>query len=83
MSDLNVLVTGATGQQGGQVARNLVRNGHTVRALVRDPGSAKSAELKALGIELVPGDFSTFQSLKTAMGGSRLCLCYRHTICWH
>ncbi len=69
MFDLNVLVIGATGQQGGQVARNLLRKGHTVRALVRDPGSAKSAELKALGIELVPGDFSTFQSLKTAMAG--------------
>jgi nucleoside-diphosphate-sugar epimerase len=32
-----ILVTGATGQQGGAVARELLERGFSVRALTRDP----------------------------------------------
>ena len=40
MTNLNerlILVSGATGQQGGAVARHLLREGVQVRALTRDP----------------------------------------------
>ena len=36
---LKVLVTGATGHQGGSVARQLVQKGHRVRALTRSAAS--------------------------------------------
>ena len=42
-----VLVFGATGQQGGSVARALLHRGWRVRALVRDPFSAGAAALAA------------------------------------
>ena len=64
MTHRNVIVTGATGQQGGEVARNLITGGHTVRALVRDLNSEKSVALKSLGAELFEGDFSDRDSLK-------------------
>ncbi|MER6984650.1 NmrA family NAD(P)-binding protein, partial [Streptomyces carpinensis] len=35
--DGTILVLGGTGRQGGAVARELLRRGHTVHALVRDP----------------------------------------------
>lgn len=69
MSRLNVLVTGATGQQGGRVARNLLKSGHQVRALVRDPGSVKSTNLQALGAELSVGEFDDTDSIRRAMQG--------------
>jgi uncharacterized protein YbjT (DUF2867 family) len=47
------LVTGATGNVGGSLARQLHEHGHGVRALVRDP--SRAASLPA-GIELVTGD---------------------------
>jgi hypothetical protein len=34
-----ILVTGATGTQGGAVARELLERGYAVRALTRDPES--------------------------------------------
>ncbi|MGX7672354.1 NmrA family NAD(P)-binding protein [Plantactinospora sp. DSM 117369] len=39
-----VLVTGATGQQGGTTARHLRAGGWRVRALVRDPASSAAQE---------------------------------------
>ena len=47
------LVTGATGHVGGPVARQLHEQGHSVRALVRDP--SRAASLPA-GIELAVMD---------------------------
>jgi uncharacterized protein YbjT (DUF2867 family) len=47
------LVTGATGNVGGPVARQLHEQGHRVRALVRDP--SRAAGLPA-GVELAAGD---------------------------
>ncbi|MGO4749392.1 NmrA/HSCARG family protein [Streptomyces sp. 2MCAF27] len=65
-----VLVTGATGGQGGAVARSLLRGGWAVRALVRDPGKQAAKELKALGADLVTGDLDDPQSLRAAARGA-------------
>ena len=48
---LKVLVTGATGQQGGLVARTLRSRGHHVLGLTRNPDSPSAQGLKDLSIE--------------------------------
>ncbi|MEV4509948.1 NmrA/HSCARG family protein [Dactylosporangium sp. NPDC049525] len=65
-----VLVIGATGQQGGATARRLLEDGRLVRALVRDPGSAAAAALRAAGADLVAGDLDDPDSLRAAMQGT-------------
>ncbi|WP_439379565.1 NmrA family NAD(P)-binding protein [Amycolatopsis lexingtonensis] len=64
-----VLVTGATGKQGGATARALLKAGVPVRALVRDP--ARAEDIRALGAELVVGDLYDPDSLRPAMHGVR------------
>ncbi len=64
-----VLVTGATGKQGGAVARALRERGQHVRALVRSPDSDGARALAALGAELARGDFDDTASLRAAMQG--------------
>jgi uncharacterized protein YbjT (DUF2867 family) len=66
-----VLVTGATGKQGGAVARALLRSGVPVHALARPPGSERATALGALGARLVPGDLDDVASLKAALDGAR------------
>ena len=57
-------VTGATGNQGGAVARHLLSNGHSVIALVRDPGAAKAKELQDRGAIIIKGDLNDPASYK-------------------
>ncbi|MCG5216295.1 NAD(P)H-binding protein [Streptosporangium soli] len=64
---MTILVTGATGTVGSQVAGQLVEAGHRVRALTRDPARAK-AELPA-GVEIVAGDLAVPDSLTPALDG--------------
>jgi uncharacterized protein YbjT (DUF2867 family) len=66
-----VLVTGATGKQGGATARALLAAGVEVRALVRDPGTARAEAVRALGAELVTGDLYDPGSLGPALKGVR------------
>jgi uncharacterized protein YbjT (DUF2867 family) len=53
-----IFVTGATGNQGGAVARSLNANGFHVKALTRNPGSPRAKILKDLQIDLVQGDLN-------------------------
>jgi len=66
---LAVLVTGATGQQGGAAARHLVQHGHRVRALTRRATSPKAQALAAAGIELVTGDLDDRRAVDQACAG--------------
>ncbi|RDD85120.1 NmrA/HSCARG family protein [Streptomyces parvulus] len=66
-----VLVTGATGKQGGATARALLAAGVPVRALVRDPSSKPAQAIEALGAELVRADLSDRASLGPAVEGVR------------
>ncbi|MCA1217136.1 NmrA/HSCARG family protein [Streptomyces sp. 8L] len=70
-SSETVLVTGATGQQGGATARALLAAEVPVRALVRDPYSKPARAIQALGAELVRADLSDRASLDAAVEGVR------------
>ena len=65
-----VLVLGATGQQGGATASALLEEGFRVRALVRDPSSARARDLAAFGVEVVPGDLRDRASIGAAVHGA-------------
>jgi uncharacterized protein YbjT (DUF2867 family) len=64
-----VLVTGATGQQGGAIARELLAKGYQVRAMTRNPDSDKAKALKAAGAQIVKGDLDDAASVKAALAG--------------
>jgi uncharacterized protein YbjT (DUF2867 family) len=69
---MRVLVLGATGAQGGSVARHLFgsRRFH-VRVLTRTPESAAAERLRTAGAEIVHGDFEDRASLRAALRGCR------------
>ncbi len=64
-----VLVTGATGQQGGSLARVLLQRGHHVRAMSRKPDSPAANDLRKLGAEIVAGDLGDRASVERAAKG--------------
>lgn len=70
MNNKVILVTGATGQQGGAVAKYLLKGGWLVRALVRDPDKDKAQALLKQGAELVQGDLFDRPSLDDALKGA-------------
>jgi uncharacterized protein YbjT (DUF2867 family) len=61
-----IVVIGATGRQGGEVVRHLVKDGWRVRAMTRNPESKKARGLKALGVDLVKADLEDPSSLEAA-----------------
>jgi uncharacterized protein YbjT (DUF2867 family) len=63
---LLILVTGATGHQGGTVLRHLKARGHRLRALVRDKNKPASKALQGLGVEVLHGSFEDASSLEQA-----------------
>ncbi|MGW1835714.1 NmrA family NAD(P)-binding protein [Streptomyces sp. NPDC002067] len=66
-----VLVTGATGKQGGATARALLAAGIPVRALVRDATTGRARAVAERGAELVTGDLDDRASLARAAAGAR------------
>lgn len=64
-----VLVLGATGNQGGAVARQMLDTGCAVRAMTRKPESEKARELARMGAEIVQGDLNDTRSLEQALKG--------------
>lgn len=71
MTDKNkrVLVTGATGLQGGAVVQALLRGGHTVTAFVRNPDSDSAQALARQGVDLATGNLDDVASLEAASAG--------------
>jgi uncharacterized protein YbjT (DUF2867 family) len=64
---------GATGMQGGGLARAILRDRKSkfiVRAITRDVNSDKARELARLGAELVTADIDDPESLKRAFSGA-------------
>jgi uncharacterized protein YbjT (DUF2867 family) len=65
-----VVVTGATGRQGGAVVRQLLRAGITVRALTRDPHGPAAHRLRAAGAHPVSGDLRDPATLPAVLDGA-------------
>lgn len=62
-----VVVMGGTGKQGGAVARQLLRRGWPVRALVRDTDKPAARALQEQGATLVHGDLDDEASVRAAL----------------
>ncbi|PTB41772.1 hypothetical protein M441DRAFT_26939 [Trichoderma asperellum CBS 433.97] len=69
MAQPKVFVCGVTGTQGGAVARSLRSQNVAVTALARDPSSPQAQAIKALGVELFPGNFDDSSALARALAG--------------
>jgi uncharacterized protein YbjT (DUF2867 family) len=68
MSTKRIVISGATGQQGGSVARHLLKlPGFSIRALTRDPTKPAARALAQAGAELIPGDLEDSSSVKRAV----------------
>jgi uncharacterized protein YbjT (DUF2867 family) len=67
LEKLMFLITGATGNNGREIVKQLVAAGQSVRILVRDP--QKAGDLKALGVEMTTGDLDHPESLDRALQG--------------
>lgn len=68
--DKAVLVTGATGRQGGAVIRHMLPNRWKLRALTRNPASHAATELARRGVEVMQGDLEDSPSLDRACRGT-------------
>jgi uncharacterized protein YbjT (DUF2867 family) len=69
-SDKTVLVTGATGRQGGAVVRHMLPKGWRLRALTRNTASLPAQELARQGVEVLRGDLEDPSSLQPAVQGA-------------
>jgi uncharacterized protein YbjT (DUF2867 family) len=68
-----IVVFGATGAQGGGVARAILNDSNSefsVRAVTRDVNSDKAKELAAMGAEVVAADIDNADSMKKALEGA-------------
>ena len=68
-SERIILVTGATGRQGGAVYQQLRKKGFELRALVRDLNSNKARQLVRYGETVFQGNLDDPDSLMRAMDG--------------
>jgi uncharacterized protein YbjT (DUF2867 family) len=65
-----VLVCGATGKQGGSVARSLLDRGFRVRGLTRDPQKPDAQALVEQGAEVVQGDMEDRSDVDRVLEGA-------------
>jgi len=65
-----IVVTGATGLQGGAVTRHLLKDGWHVRALTRNAASKPAQALATSGAEVVQGDMAEAASLRPIFAGA-------------
>jgi uncharacterized protein YbjT (DUF2867 family) len=68
-----IVVVGATGAQGGGLARAILQDADgpfRARAMTRKAGSEKAAQLERLGAEVVEADLDDVESLKRAFAGA-------------
>src|SRR5258707_4628890 len=69
-SDKTVLVTGATGRQGGAVVRHMLSKGWRLRAWTRNHSTHAAQDLARKGVEVVQGDLEDPGSLGRAAVGA-------------
>ena len=68
--DKTILVSGATGKQGGALLKYLLTDCWRIRGLTRNPRGRAAQELSKCGVEVVQGDMDDVESLKHAMRGA-------------
>ena len=68
-SERTILVTGATGRQGGAAYQHLQKKGFKLRALVRDPNSNQAHQLTGYREKVFQGNLDDPDSLMRAMEG--------------
>jgi len=68
-TDKTVLITGATGQQGGAVIRHMLAKGWNLRALTRNSNGDTALNLARQGVELAQGDLEDLASLEDVVYG--------------
>ena len=68
-ADRTVLVTGATGRQGGAVIRHMLPKGWKLKALTRNPDGREAQALARQGVEVVQGDLEDADSIARAALG--------------
>ena len=68
-ADKTVLITGATGRQGGTVIRHMLPKGWKLRALTRNPAGHEAQSLARRGVEVVQGDLEDPTSIARALQG--------------
>src|SRR4051812_28233930 len=78
MANKVIAVVGATGAQGGGLARAILSDpsgGFACRAITRDPNKDKAKELVAKGAEVVRADIDDVESMKKAFSGAYGAFC--------
>jgi uncharacterized protein YbjT (DUF2867 family) len=65
-----IVVTGATGKQGGAVARSLLDRGFRIRAFTRNPQKPEAQALADRGAEVVQGDMEDRSAMERALEGA-------------
>lgn len=65
-----ILITGATGQQGGAILKHLIGRGFKLRAMTRNPDAEKARALAEQGVEVVKGDLDDEASMKAPLAGA-------------
>jgi uncharacterized protein YbjT (DUF2867 family) len=68
-SEKTILVTGATGKQGGAVAKHLISEGWHVRIITRDPKKTAAKRCRQMGMEVMQGDLNDKNSVLKAASG--------------
>jgi uncharacterized protein YbjT (DUF2867 family) len=69
-NDRVIVVTGATGRQGGAVVRQLLDEGYRVRGVTRSPDSKRARKLAALGADMVRADMASPDDMRRACAGA-------------
>ena len=65
-----ILVTGATGKQGGALIRELAGKGWSLRAMTRHPEGEAAQKLRGMGVDVVAGDLDDAAALKRVLAGA-------------
>jgi uncharacterized protein YbjT (DUF2867 family) len=69
MNEQVILITGATGKQGGSLVKALAGKGLRLRAMTRKPESDAARAVAALGVDVVAGDLNDAASVERALQG--------------
>ncbi len=69
-SHRTILISGATGKQGGAVIRALTGKGFRLRAMTRRPDGADALALAAAGVDVIKGDLDDPASVQSALAGA-------------